>query len=355
MTWFPWFSLAMVLLTGGILLVIPRFSRPDIYFAVTIEPSFRQSEAGRAIARRYSMQMLAWIAAAAAIIAISVFLGKPHLSSLAILVVSIGSLISLISANRWTRPHATAPNAVREASLTFREDRLPGGWIPSSLPFVILAAAGVYLNLHWDEIPQRFPVHFGIDGQPNRWAMRTPSAVYGNLAIGGAICLMLVIMSWAIQRSRRIALRGAAAESEQSFRSMNVSVLLITEYLMAFLFAAIPIVTIFHVGSVQFTVFINVALTVFFMVVLLVVFLRYGQGGTRLAGQAAVTSPPIGDRTPDECWKWGIFYFNPEDPAIMVEKRFGIGYTMNFGNVRAWLILAAIFTLPLAGMFLFRS
>jgi uncharacterized membrane protein len=39
-----------------------------------------------------------------------------------------------------------------------------------------------------------------------------------------------------------------------------------------------------------------------------------------------------GDRTPDACWKLGIFYFNPADPSVFVARRFGIGYTFNFGN-----------------------
>jgi uncharacterized membrane protein len=44
-----------------------------------------------------------------------------------------------------------------------------------------------------------------------------------------------------------------------------------------------------------------------------------------------------GDGTPDQCWKLGIFYFNPADAAIFVEKRFGIGYTINFANRVTWL------------------
>jgi len=27
-------------------------------------------------------------------------------------------------------------------------------------------------------------------------------------------------------------------------------------------------------------------------------------------------------------WIWGFFHVNKEDPSIMVEKRFGVGYTI---------------------------
>ena len=45
------------------------------------------------------------------------------------------------------------------------------------------------------------------------------------------------------------------------------------------------------------------------------------------------------DGTPDACWKLGLIYYNPEDSALMVEKRFGIGYTVNFGNRTLWWIV----------------
>jgi uncharacterized membrane protein len=31
-------------------------------------------------------------------------------------------------------------------------------------------------------------------------------------------------------------------------------------------------------------------------------------------------------------YKWGIFYYNRTDPRIFVPKRFGFGYTLNFGK-----------------------
>ena len=47
------------------------------------------------------------------------------------------------------------------------------------------------------------------------------------------------------------------------------------------------------------------------------------------------------DGTPDQCWKLGQIYINPNDPALVVEKRFGVGYTLNLGNRTLWWILAA--------------
>ncbi|HWS00816.1 MAG TPA: DUF5808 domain-containing protein [Prolixibacteraceae bacterium] len=31
-------------------------------------------------------------------------------------------------------------------------------------------------------------------------------------------------------------------------------------------------------------------------------------------------------------YKWGFFYFNKADPRIFVPKRYGFGYSLNFGK-----------------------
>jgi uncharacterized membrane protein len=81
-------------------------------------------------------------------------------------------------------------------------------------------------------------------------------------------------------------------------------------------------------------------------IVLVVLLFRLGQGGS--GGQAdSVPASPVGDRTPDSAWKWGLLYVNAQDPAFLVEKRFGVGYTFNFGHPIAWLLLALLVGIPI--------
>lgn len=46
-----------------------------------------------------------------------------------------------------------------------------------------------------------------------------------------------------------------------------------------------------------------------------------------------------------------MFYFNPKDPAIWVEQRIGIGYTLNMGNTSAWLLIGIMFVPLIAAQF----
>jgi uncharacterized membrane protein len=76
--------------------------------------------------------------------------------------------------------------------------------------------------------------------------------------------------------------------------------------------------------------------------------IRMGQGGHRLASASSprATDGPHGDATPDSAWKAGLIYYSPADPAVFVEQRVGIGWTLNFGNVWAWLFLVLALAVP---------
>jgi len=52
-------------------------------------------------------------------------------------------------------------------------------------------------------------------------------------------------------------------------------------------------------------------------------------------------------RDDDRYWYAGFFYNNPDDPAVFVPKRFGLGWTMNFGHPQAKLVLIGMLVLVL--------
>jgi uncharacterized membrane protein len=57
----------------------------------------------------------------------------------------------------------------------------------------------------------------------------------------------------------------------------------------------------------------------------------------------------------DQYWKGGLFYFNKNDPSVFVEKRFGIGYTINFANPIGYFILILPIVLMLIIPFLIEK
>jgi uncharacterized membrane protein len=91
-------------------------------------------------------------------------------------------------------------------------------------------------------------------------------------------------------------------------------------------------------GHAQVTWVLSASLvfTVIIIVLGLIIAMRTGQGGARLPN----ASP--GDRLADRYWRLGVLYVNREDPALIVERRYGFGWTLNFGNPLSWLVVAAL-------------
>lgn len=54
------------------------------------------------------------------------------------------------------------------------------------------------------------------------------------------------------------------------------------------------------------------------------------------------------DRHNHDLWKWGIIYVNPNDPSIWVEKRSGLGWTLNFAHPVSYFYIFLMLALPLA-------
>jgi uncharacterized membrane protein len=52
-------------------------------------------------------------------------------------------------------------------------------------------------------------------------------------------------------------------------------------------------------------------------------------------------------RDDERYWPGGIFYNNPDDPALFVPKRFGLGWTLNFGHPQSKLFLIGLLLLLL--------
>jgi uncharacterized membrane protein len=161
--------------------------------------------------------------------------------------------------------------------------------------------------------------------------------------IAAVICSVMVLSSYGIIHwARRVSASGPAATHERQFRKLVQWLLLSAEYLVALATVALVAQAAGLRGN---AVGLWIGLPVLLMLVLVMALIRGGQGGSQASASSAtvptsVWMSPVGDHTPDSCWKWGMFYVNGDDPALFVEKRCGIGYTLNFGHKVSWLILA---------------
>ena len=49
------------------------------------------------------------------------------------------------------------------------------------------------------------------------------------------------------------------------------------------------------------------------------------------------------DNNPDDVhWKLGFIYYNPEDSKVLIPKRYGIGWTLNFANMWSYVFIVGL-------------
>jgi uncharacterized membrane protein len=247
-------------------------------------------------------------------------------------------------ANRAARPHATHPPSVVQVELSTRPERSSVIAVAFALPMVSLVALGYWAAWGWPPVPAQLAVHWSFAG-PDRWVSSTPANVTLLLARHAVECLLCALLAWGVLHgSRHIASSGEAAGRERLFRRRFVILLLAAQY-----FAVFPAWGAFlGLSAAAMRIWLTVGpLTI---LVLSGRLLLAGQGGAR--GLVRGSGVPAGDRTEDRYWAWGLLYFNRADPAFLVEKRFGVGYTFNFGHPFAWALVMLIVALPLIGRLL---
>ncbi len=320
---------------------MPQWTRPDLYFAVTVSPTFPTSAEGLEVLQRYRRSLLvvamptlgAWIP--------SVLLSRGLYWEPLILLLQVGAcLVVFYRARGLVLRHASPPTTIREAKIG-RHRRVPGGSLAAAGPFILLAACACYLATHWSLIPAHMVLRWAADGRPARWVARTPLNVFSPLLIGLLALLAMSLFLFGVSHwLRPIDVSGRRGRQESRYRLAASTGLLLLEYWVSFVVAWVAArPTLPHmfqripVGLSLVPAMIALGTT------LILLWLRQGERRMhKESSPAADLAAPIGDRIEDRYWRLGVFYSNPNDPSVLVEKRFGIGYTLNFAHPIAWVI-----------------
>lgn len=318
-------SLPELALIGAVMLLLPHFSPRGYFFAITVAPEFRATDAARAALHRYHWS----VALSIGLAVLAVIYLAPRSPALASAIVPLVPLLSGMVA--FFRERSRVRDAVAAAppatpGPTGGGHHLPP-WLAWALPpFAFPLAAAVYLQAHWDQIPERFPIHWGADGRPNGWAHRTAGGVYGPLLFAAGLMLLILLLGLAMYYGSRHGPQMLAV----------LKVLIGVTYFLGLLFSGIGLLPVLTVSPMIF-----VAVVPVFVIALLVYSFK------------CATNPAMpAEATPDECWTLGSVYSNPRDPAIFVQKRIGFGYTFNFGHRLSWVILGGFFA-GIAGLIVF--
>jgi len=215
------------------------------------------------------------------------------------------------------------------------------------LPLAVIAASAGYLAAHYADAPARIAIHFDAAGRANGFADKSILMYFA--LVWGQVALEVVLLALAVLIAHARAIPGAAAAR---FRTLWLRYLYGLRLLVLALFGGIAVVVALSAsGTPTGTEWIlpaTIVLVAFVLGGAILLAVRTGQGGSRL-GPVAETST---DRSDDRYWKLGAIYVNPHDPSIFVERRFGIGWTINLGNPRGIALMLVLLAVPIGSIVL---
>jgi uncharacterized membrane protein len=340
------FLLAVV---GGFYFTFPRASRRGLLFGVYVGEDASRSEEARRITRAWYLGMAAWLTGSIVLAFIGTRPAHSLLASaLAVFLLPVGFLVEYLYAYR--RARRMACDGAPQAAAAFISPETPK---PPLLPYLAIGlglAGGLYsIGYAWSyypQLPDLVPTHFGLFGQPDAWKRRSVYTVMMlpimNLILGVGLGAVSCLVGRA-KRAVRYGDQGVSFRAQQRFRRIMSDFLAILAILTTALMTTLALSTI-QVALKQ-TDALSPVMMVLALILLLfglggsiTIVLKYGQGGSRLE-QAAADAPLTNGLADNRLWVLGLFYVNRDDPSLFVERRFGFGYTINFGNPKAVALL----------------
>lgn len=344
-------GLVVVVITV-ISLLMPSMTRRDLLFGVTVAHNARETAEGKAIIRRYRLGVLLVAVIETIGLALLWLLAPPHFwNSLWIVIIPLVLVlipdIPYLLAWRSSRALAIAlPPASTPAPSAGLRPRRYADYVPliwEALPLALIAVTASYLAITYAAAPSIIPTHFDAAGNPNAFSTKSIGSYF--MLVWTQLFLYALITFLSVLTVRAKAQPGAADETfrRRMLRYLfGVKTLMIA--MMGVLAYAVAQSALNGYSNTNWILWVVIGVVVVVLGGAIWLGITTGQGGSRLGGNSANTT----DRLDDRYWKLGGIYTNPNDPAIFVERRFGLGWTINFGNPRALLVLALILALPLA-------
>lgn len=331
---------------------MPYFVKRTIVFGVTIPELFRKDAKLKLFKRQYvTFSLIVSIVS----IVFFIFWGistEPADELLIIISVILQFIIIFVSFVLYFYFHKKTKNYKNEmkwteqlkevavVDLSIRSEENMPSWYIYLIPMVVVVGVIGYTFLQYDSFPQEIPIHWGVDGKPDAFTKKTPFSVIQLLLILLILQIMMLFINIAIKNAG-IKLSATNLEASKKRQTMTRKYtswfLFYTTVLMTVLFVFLHLEMIYAgLFHEYFSLFLLVG---FIFAVMFGVIVLYVKIGNSDKGIDVFVSDGIMDKDEDQYWKGGMFYFNKNDPSILVEQRNGIGYTINMANPKAYLLL----------------
>ncbi|QUQ63993.1 DUF1648 domain-containing protein [Kutzneria sp. CA-103260] len=217
--------------------------------------------------------------------------------------------------------------------------RFPWLWLTPAVAITVATAVlGVIL---YPSMPETLTVHYGANG-PDRLAAKSIGAAFALVFVQIGVTALLTAITVAAFRSRPDldpAHPVGSARWHRRYLALGAKTLLGLAAMIDL--AMLGSSVLMWTGTVTWWARLVVVVPILAAVVVALVVLarnnRERDGSERDTG--------LTHRDDDKHWRGGLFYVNREDSALVVPRRFGLGWTLNFGNPRTAMLAAGVVAL----------
>lgn len=348
-----WFLLPEGLLLMGLFAWMPVIRGASGFFGVRVSQDFYQGE-GQKLLFQYRLNLLI-LTTVYGLVCVFSGAGKlpgnisdnrllPWAIFLFLLLYMAGMVgLFIVYAGR-VRPHRVVADERRlAASLSARTlAEFTSSAFEAVLALLIIAPLAALIHFY-PQLPELIPVHYNFKGEPDNWKPLSFSTVFFSplmaIWIQGALLFAkysLVKMKMPLPVERTELYRTRKEEMQALLVQLIDWLRLLISLMLGAVSLSVVVTTLpkFQplrpaLTTVLWTVTgILLLATIWYLVRVL----RLNTELEEVAGTSYVES-----RGEDAGWRaGGAIYYNPDDPALFVEKRIGIGSTMNFGHRAAW-------------------
>ncbi|WP_019635167.1 DUF1648 domain-containing protein [Paenibacillus fonticola] len=354
--------LFMFIPISALLAFMPYLTRETVSFGISISEEVFRSEPLRKMRKKYAVISLAFYIP---IFIICIYVSMQ--SSAELQSVLFGVMICLIvifslalnitfyfnmKKLKASLPVSVQKKAVLAVDTSFHRQKLvlSNKWYIIHLILSLVSAAAALI--YYDSIPEQIAMKFDLQGNIiNSVAKSYVTVLYPNL-MQLFIIALFIFVNWSIQRSKQQISPGNPEHSVRqnvAFRRRWSLFSILSGLTIVGLFSFIQL-NMIHPLENSTMMFVSLLLPLFIVLFAIILSITIGQGGSRI-GRSKDGSPvvPVND---DDYWKLGMFYYNPNDPSLSVEKRVGIGWTINFAHPGVWFILSGLIIVIAIGLFL---
>lgn len=339
-----------IVVVTAILWTMPMLTRPTQPFGVRVPPGHVDEPVIREQRRRFSRRVLTAGVIAAAATAGLRLAGLGLVATAAVLVaLVIGDLAfnflayQRIRAAKRDRQWYEGTRQTIATDTSLRTDPVRFPWLLLIPAGVLLAATAIIGVWRYDRLPATLLTQ---TGQPR--VATTVATAFSPVFAQLALLVVITLVTMAILRARpdldaarpvasarryRVYLRWTAVVLLLSAAGVNATLLVSALRMWEIVpdSVAVDIAGFVPVGLVSIG-------WIWFMV-------RVGDAGHRLPAAPGDETGDTGrvQRDDDRYWHLaGVVYLNRQDPALLVPKRLGLGWTLNLGHPVTWAILAAL-------------